>query len=409
MPWIDLQKVHEYNEKEEQTRMKRIHFFTITFVTFCFVLTTGFASADPDDVVVSTTSKVLTTTIQTDLAPLNKAERAAAEPMPLQEIERPVYDDELRQPLSEPIRQQSVDEMVVFPSDTGRNRTKGTDATSGAVTYEDMADYGNLVDQEIELQTFPPFPAYEYPFPFTRLEVFHVNKRKGYTTFPYRTIGPLYFTIPGRGNFRCTASVAQGRWVWTTGHCVVSPPLVWHTNFTFTPGAYKGLEPYGVWSWDDMAASIVGWAHDGVICYDIGAVRFQKKKGKTLARVVGHLGLLANGSEQRHWNEFGYPAEAPFDGSRLIQSQSSIGEVDILAALVGGCGSYDPLPHGVGNDMTGGSSGGPWIVDFSGSGGASNLVNGLVSYRYIGQDLAMYGPYFGHGALNLWDFMTDNP
>ncbi len=406
MPWIDLQKSHKHNEKEEQRRMKRIHFFTITFVMFCFVLTTGIASADPNDVAVYPTLRALGAPMEAELDPLTKAERAAAEPMPLQEIEVPVSDDALQQTVSEMPKQPPVDERVVYPSSKGNS--KRGNRPIDTLNQGDTVHQDGFVDQDISLQSFPPW-AYGYPFPFTRLEVFQVNKRKGYTTFPYRTIGPLYFTIPGEGNYRCTASVAQGRWVWTTGHCVVSPPENWHTNFTFTPGAYNGLEPYGVWSGDGMAASTEGWAYDGVICYDIGAVRFQKKKGKTLARVVGHLGLLANALEQQHWNEFGYPAAPPFDGSRLIQSQSSIGEVDIRASLYGLCGPDDPLPHGVGNDMTGGSSGGPWIVGFSGSGGESNLVNGLVSYRYTDKDLAIYGPYFGQGALNLWDFMTDNP
>jgi V8-like Glu-specific endopeptidase len=261
-----------------------------------------------------------------------------------------------------------------------------------------------IAEEEPMPQVFPP-AAYTYPFPFTRLEVFNV-KKKAYKKYPYKTIGQLFFTIPGAGNYRCSASVGHNSWVWTAGHCVCSPEIgTWHTNFTFIPGVRKDKKPYGTWAYDNMAASLAGWVSDRSLCYDIGIARFQRNaEGKSLEEVVGALGFLADADRKQHWNLFGYPSVPPFDGTLLIQAQASIGEDDPFQ----GC---EPKTIGVGNDMTGGCSGGPWIVEFNKSKKSGNYINGVNSYKYTSpsRPLAIYGPYFGTGAQNLYDYMKDNP
>jgi hypothetical protein len=56
-----------------------------------------------------------------------------------------------------------------------------------------------------------------------------------------------------------------------------------------------------------------------------------------------------------------------------------------------------------GCDQTPGCSGGPWIVDFNGLPGPDNYVNGNFSYRYTGEPLIIYSPYFGDVAEAVWD------
>ena len=56
-------------------------------------------------------------------------------------------------------------------------------------------------------------------------------------------------------------------------------------------------------------------------------------------------------------------------------------------------------PQGVGCDMTGGSSGGPWVMGWKNQTGPNPLpgggfVNGHNDYKYGTQPLAMYSPYF---------------
>jgi V8-like Glu-specific endopeptidase len=304
-------------------------------------------------------------------------------PMPFFEIEPPVYTHEFEQLLT-----QSPDDVIdkdIF------------------VDQQNLGEQQELIDETTAQQAFP-LSGYTYPFPFTRLTVSDLDKEKGYKKFPYRTIGVLFFKIPGKGGtWRCTASVARGRWVWTAGHCVVSSSGNWYTNFTFIPGAFKDKEPYGAWKWNGRSVSLEGWATEGAFCYDIGAVRFNRKGGETLSERVGHLGFLANAPEEQHWNQFGYPSEPPFNGSKLIVSQSSLAEVDGL------CGSGGPQPLGVGNDMTGGSSGGPWIVRFRNGSKKGNFINGLNSYKYEDRNQTIYGPYFGDQAVKIWDFMKANP
>jgi hypothetical protein len=47
--------------------------------------------------------------------------------------------------------------------------------------------------------------------------------------------------------------------------------------------------------------------------------------------------------------------------------------------------------------MTGGCSGGPWVMGF----GSNNYVNGHNSYRPNNQPLEIYSPYFGDNAHSL--------
>ena len=55
------------------------------------------------------------------------------------------------------------------------------------------------------------------------------------------------------------------------------------------------------------------------------------------------------------------------------------------------------------NKTTGGSSGGPWITNFSGDAGSANYLNGHNSYRYSEGPEEMFSPYFGDAAQNLRD------
>lgn len=362
--------------------MKKNSFLLIAIMISCLVLMKGFALADLNDVMVSPP------TTMEQLAPLTEDEIATAQPLSIE-----IAIEEGQEPIPRPIPEQPEGATAVFPSSQGE--------------WAEAEEYNftpiEVNNAEIETLTYPTDAAYEYPFPFTRLAVFNKNKNEKYTKFPYRCIGKLFFTIPGQGNYRCTASIAQGRWVWTAGHCVVTPTIpTWHTNFTFIPGVSNQSKP--VWKYANNAVSLVGWALYGKLCYDIAGVRFKKKHRKTLAQKYGYLGFMYNASRKQHWNQFGYPSASPFDGNKLIQSQSSIGHDDPYQ-------DCEPAPMGVGNDMTGGSSGGPWLVSFSGEAGPTNFMNGLNSFKYISPNWpdTMYGPYFGEGAKNIWDYMTANP
>ena len=92
-----------------------------------------------------------------------------------------------------------------------------------------------------------------------------------------------------------------------------------------------------------------------------------------------HLGIWNNFSE--HDN----PAKTGFESYRS--------DFDDLLDEIGASG-FDPI--GVGCDMTGGSSGGPWIIKLR----RGNLLNGITTYGYSAQPGALYGPYFRDNTAN---------
>src|SRR4029453_2045217 len=53
--------------------------------------------------------------------------------------------------------------------------------------------------------------------------------------YPYPVIGKLFFTIPGAGNYVCSAAVISYRLIATAGHCVASGNGDYYTNFSFVP------------------------------------------------------------------------------------------------------------------------------------------------------------------------------
>ncbi len=87
---------------------------------------------------------------------------------------------------------------------------------------------------------------------------------------------------------------------------------------------------------------------------------------------------------------FGYPAARPYDGQQLTYCEGPIGEDP----------GTDGATWSMACDMTGGSSGGPWVSGDPLSGSA--ILRSLNSYGYSGID-NMYGPKFGSRARAVYD------
>ena len=90
----------------------------------------------------------------------------------------------------------------------------------------------------------------------------------------------------------------------------------------------------------------------------------------------------------------GYPVNRPFNGGSLFTCTARFGGVDVTAG--------SPPATGIGCDMTGGSSGGGWLIGL-GRGGlkGAGWVFSVNSYGY-GNDPEMYGPYHGKDALAFY-------
>jgi len=201
--------------------------------------------------------------------------------------------------------------------------------------------------------------------------------------WPYSAIGKLFMTMNGQNYVGSGFSVSGSTSVFmTAGHCVYDQGSgQWATNvmiaLSYTPTS-PGAQFAAV-----TLVTLVGWINKQGRAYDIGAgvVNGNMFNGR------GNMGLLFNqAANTGPWTAVGYPAAAPYPGNAMYQTVGSY------------IGAGDPGTIGMNNnDMGGGSSGGPWIVNSN-----WGYVNGLQSYDYGNPDTDEYSPYFGVGAYNVW-------
>jgi hypothetical protein len=202
-----------------------------------------------------------------------------------------------------------------------------------------------------------------------------------------QTTGKVFFTLGG-SNYVCSGSstvAANNSLVQTAGHCLNEGPGAFATNFTFVPGYDDGAAPYGQFVATELVTS-TQWASQGNLDYDIGYAVVGTAGGSTLAGAVGAQGVGFNLARNATMYAFGYPAASPYDGTDIAWCNGPV-----AADTYGG--SSD---QGMVCNMTGGSSGGPWFINYTESSGIGTL-NSLNSFKYTGGPLSdrMFGPYFG--------------
>ncbi|HEX6288316.1 MAG TPA: trypsin-like serine protease [Herpetosiphonaceae bacterium] len=213
-----------------------------------------------------------------------------------------------------------------------------------------------------------------------------------YSQFPFRTIGKVFFTSNGV-NYVCSGSIMGNNAIWTAGHCVYDPSVGWHSNWVFVPAYADGNAPYGQWYARELWA-LNGWIYNRSFSYDIGAAVLWQNNGTSIGPWLGWLGWMANGPRGLYITAFGYPAAYPFNGQRMAWCQDYTWQ-DF---------NFNPATNGMGCNMTGGASGGPWIYLYTyNSAGNNNYVNGVNSYKYNNDPNSIYSPYFGDGAINLYN------
>jgi hypothetical protein len=218
-----------------------------------------------------------------------------------------------------------------------------------------------------------PLAAREYPGP--------------YTEYPASTHGKVFFTLNG-SNYVCSGTALNSSnrsVVWTAGHCLNEGPGAFATNFAFVPAYRDGSRPFGTWTARTLMTTSA-WANGGDFSYDVGAAVMNTSGGSALTDVVGGRGISFNYNRNQFYTSFGYPAAPPFNGERLFTCESSLITSDPSAS---------PPTMGIDCDMTGGSSGGGWIV--------GNNVYSVNSYGYLNQPGVMYGPYQDSVAQGLYN------
>ncbi|MCP9944127.1 peptidase [Streptomyces somaliensis] len=206
-----------------------------------------------------------------------------------------------------------------------------------------------------------------------------------------KTSGRVFFTFQGRtASCSANAVTSQNRsTVMTAGHCVKYQGT-WHTDWVFVPGYADGQAPHGRWT-ATRTLTTPRWEAAEDVNHDVGAAVVAPLDGRSLTDVTGGQGLQFNGGYNKPVYAFGFPAASPYDGSKLVYCSGNSSK-DVLF-------SQD---HGLGCNMTGGSSGGPWFTGFDEATGTGLQVS-VNSFGYTFLPNRMFGPYFGNEAQALYD------
>jgi len=242
------------------------------------------------------------------------------------------------------------------------------------------------------------------------------------TSYPWRAAGKLYFNI-GTNNYVCSASLIAPGLLITAAHCVfefgANSAAGYHTNFAFVPAQNTrgATPPYGVWTaiTEILSTSYINGTDScvqtGVVCSNDVAVIIMSPNslGQLPGNVVGWYGYA--------WAGYSY---APSFGGTSLASITQLGypvalDYGTMMERNDGIGSYWSPGSGVqqtilGSAMTGGSSGGPWLVNFGarpvvtgnatlGSAAVSDVVVGVTSWGYTTNGYNTQGSsWFGQNA-----------
>jgi|CXWL01.1.fsa_nt_gi V8-like Glu-specific endopeptidase len=226
---------------------------------------------------------------------------------------------------------------------------------------------------------------------YSSTRVFPVNVERNY---PYLPTGKLYFSI-GNDDYVCSASVIRKRIIVTAGHCVhegSGGQSGFHDNFLFVPALRGNVAPYGTWDWNYVVVTGTWTSGDGAVPngadYAVIETVDRSISGalKKIGDVTGTYGWATGKLNPNHVTILGYPQG--FDSGTILHEVNT----GFKKAKAPTCAEY-------GSDMTGGSSGGPWVQNFgylatgqSDSAGTSrNQVVGITSYGYTNAGIKLQG------------------
>lgn len=273
--------------------------------------------------------------------------------------------------------------------------------------------------EAIEPQAGGEFESQEHgtsnhPFSTAKADLRNLNGTAHPTnfTYPYSPSGKLFFNI-GSSTFVCSASLIKRGVVVTAAHCVAQfgSRTRFYTNFRFVPGYRNGVgntaPSPGTWTVSTawvMSSYINGVAGQcaatapGVVCKDDVAVLELTRKSTTPnypGTVTGWYGYGWNrfgftSAGLTHITQTGYPVG--LDNGQFMQRNDSQG-------FVAGTSLVNNTV--IGSLMTGGSSGGPWLLNFgirptlngttNGTAPNSNIVVGVTSWGYVSTAIKQQG------------------
>lgn len=213
----------------------------------------------------------------------------------------------------------------------------------------------------------------------------------------FRIHGVVLLSLGIFGYGRCSGTVVRSpnkSVVITAAHCLNSGrgDRWFPGEAAFVPAYRYGQRPFGVFPvrWIDTTRQ---WrTTGGSPNYDVGAmVVGRNHAGQLLSDAVGSAKIAWGLKPSQSFAVHGYPAEEPFDGEtqRLCGAAPHFGHDPHSLAFPG------PLNLAVSCGVTGGASGGGWLIH-------GDTLNGVTSYGYFDRESPDYGPYFGKEVARLY-------
>ncbi len=267
------------------------------------------------------------------------------------------------------------------------------------------------------------FGTFNHPFTTSRADAQAGRVSKEY---PFRASGKLFFDING-STFVCSASLIKKGIIVTAAHCVAGYGTgTFYSNWIYVPAKddrFTSNAPYGVYG-VTQALVKASWINgtDGcdVICPNDVAVL-------VAAPVAGvypgnRTGFLAYG-----WNNFGFVSFSGLNAAQITQLGYPQGldnggvmqRTDSLGYRITTAGWFNNIQ--IGSRMTGGSSGGPWIINFGinpsatpdlpGLSNQKNTIVAVTSWGYTSTDPKIQGasPFTSNNIVSLVNTVCPSP
>jgi len=230
------------------------------------------------------------------------------------------------------------------------------------------------------------------PFSTARVDLPDIKLTSHY---PYSAVGKLFY-LEGTASFVCSAALIKPGVIVTAAHCAAKfGTNTFYKGWKFAPGYSNGLAPYGNWTVAQarvLTSYLNGTdscSESGVTCRDdIAVMVLNPQGGRYPGASTGYLGYAYGGlgftGNTTHVTQLGYPVD--LDDGVYMERNDAQGTVSF---------SYSSNTV-IGSLMTGGSSGGPWVVNF----GQAPGLNGTSFGSYANYNVVV--------GVTSWGSTTDS-